>query len=172
MNSISKEQLFQDWLARLPLVELPVTIGEETHLAITENTLPLAQTLTNTFILPYEPEGEMDEFTEYIPCFRLEHTGAHHVCVYWRVSLMTYVYFVATFTPEGDQIDRAMIAGTYVIDNLLAQRVALINPGLKIMSSEGRTEPDATDFDLASSVQTIMHISEKGKVVYETPSDR
>jgi hypothetical protein len=173
MTTFSKKQLFQDWLARLPLVDLPVTLGEETHHSFTENTLPLAQALTDAFILPYEPDAAMDEFTEYIPCFRVEHTGTHHVCVYWRVSLMAYVYFLATFTPEGEQIDRTMLAGTFVDDEgKLAHRVAHLDADRKIICSEGRTNPEETEFDLSESIQIVMHISDQGTIVYETPSDR
>lgn len=171
MTTYTRKELLTDWLAKLPLVDTPVTIGEETHHAFTENGLPLPQALTNAFILPYEQDGSMDEYTEYIPCFRLEHPGQHHVCVYWRVSLMTYIYFIATFTPDGEQIDRAMIAGTYMIDGKLAQRVAHINQDIRIVSSEGRAEPDAVEFDTSQAIQTVLQISPNGKIIYETPSD-
>jgi hypothetical protein len=171
MNTETQKALLPEWLTKIPLVSAPVTIGEETHRAFLEHNQPLSEELIGAFILPYEPEGTYDEFTEYVPCFRLEHTGAHHVCVYWRASLMTYVYFLATFSPDGQQIDRAMIAGTYMQDALLAQRVAFIDEGLRVISSEGRARPDTDSFDLVSSVQTIFSISDKGRVVYETPSD-
>jgi hypothetical protein len=171
MTTFTTKELLIDWLGRLPLVEAPVTLGEETHHAFTENSLPLPQLLTDAFILPYEKDAGMDEFTEYIPCFRLEHSGSHHVCVYWRANLMTYVYFLATFDSEGRQIDRALIAGTYMLDGLLAQRVAHISKEFLVVSAEGRATPGQRDFDLSGSVRTIIQISETGKLEYVTPSD-
>ena len=171
MKDLSKQALLEAWLERFPLVEPPVTLGEETHHVFTERHLPIPQALIDEFITPYEKPDEADEFTEYIPCFRVEHTGKHHVCVYWRVSLMTYAYFLCTFSPEGKQISKSMIAGTYVTNDQLMQRVALINEEMEIFISEGASDLHDQEFDPTGSIKTHLEISHTGEIVYHTASD-
>jgi hypothetical protein len=172
MSQYTKKQLFEDWLMRMPLVQTPVTLGEETHQTFTENQLPLAQALIDAFILPYETEGEADEFTEYIPCFRVEHSGKHQICVYWRVSLLNYTYFIATYDSDGHQVGRALIAGTFVIDNQLVHRVAHLPDALHVLISEGYSDVETNTFDASGSVKTQIKIAENGSIVYLSPSDK
>jgi hypothetical protein len=173
MSTLTRKQLLPDWLALLPVVDTPITLGEDTHHVFTEQNLPLPQLLADVFILPYEQEELEEEFTEYIPCFRLEPLlGSVHVCVYWRVSLMTYTYYLATYNAEGDQIDRAMIAGTYMREKSLLQRVAHINQELQVLCSEGVMPTDGTDFDLSSSVQSIFQISTSGHLNWHSSDNQ
>ncbi len=168
MTKWTRKELLPDWLAKLPLVEAPVTLGEETHFAISKRTLPLPQQLSDVFILPYETANEtVDEFIEYIPCFRIEHEGAFHVCVYWRISLMHYQYFLAIYDATGDLIDRAMIAGTYQKEGGLVQRVAHINAELRGITVEGAMLTEGTDFDPAGSVRTVFEINQEGRIIWQ-----
>ena len=78
---------FSNFLERFPEIDLPVTLGDEMHMTFSSENKPLQSLMINQHLLRAE-EKEPDEFTEFIPCFRVKETISFHAIVYWRAGLL------------------------------------------------------------------------------------
>ncbi len=165
MTKINKVR-FGEFLKKFPIVELPVTIGEETHLEFSRINDPLPQLMIDQYILgPKDPEP--DEFTEFIPCFRLKKSEEFVAIVYWVGALLDYQYKMLTFNRKGVEIDRSTIAGTKVIENSLLTSVATIDEELIIYIAAGEANAHTNQFDASSSKSFSLEILPNGEIVSE-----
>ena len=112
MKSNKPKVSFGEFLKIFPEITLPVTLNEEAHLLFARSNDPVPALTAEQYLIPLE-EQEMDEFSEFVACFRIPETHAFHAVVYWRAGLMTYHYVLATFTGKGELIDKRVIAGTF-----------------------------------------------------------
>jgi len=77
-----KKVSFTTFLKKFPPVSLPVTLGSDTHIEFSRANSPLDPLEIEDYILPLE-ENEMDEFTEFIPCFCIPDTADFIGIVYY-----------------------------------------------------------------------------------------
>jgi hypothetical protein len=153
-------------VAQFPPVEMPVTLGADTHHIFIRENEPLPEDMIRQFILPAEPDGTMlDEFTEFVPCFSIENTGNFIALVWWKAELLTYHYMLATFTDQGRLIDRRVIAHTIAGNGNVDRRVATINDEWEIFIAEGCTEDGQTGFDPTTSRTYVLEIMANGEIV-------
>lgn len=143
---------------------MPITLGEDTHHIFGAENEPLSDALIQQFILPHE-QAEMDEFTEYVPCFGIDDTEKFIALVWWRAELMNYEYVLATFTPQGQLISRQVIAGTQVHEGKVRRAVAMINEEYEITIAEGDSADGDQLFDPTSSKTRFMEIMVSGEIV-------
>lgn len=143
---------------------MPVTLGEETHHAFGVENEPISDAMIEQFILPIEPGAALDEFTEYIPCFAIDDTDSFIALVWWKATLLTYEYFLATFTPKGERIDCKVIAKTTVENDRIYRSVAHINEEYEITIGEGVSSEGGTYFDPTSSKTRFMEILANGEI--------
>lgn len=164
-NKTSPRPTFNDLLSRFPSVDLPITLGVDTHHDFSQNNPPLSQALIDNFILPLESE-EADELTEFIACFQLPATEQYRAVVYWRAGLLNYQYTLVTFDPKGQFIDQRVIAGTYYDGDQLTQSMATVTEELQvyIVSGQGQAE-SFEDYSAASSTAYRLQIGTGGKIV-------
>ena len=108
---------FKDFLSKFPEIALPVTLTEESHHHFSRTNDPLPAVMIEQFLLHIETE-QVDEFTEYIPCFRIPETDGFHAIVYWKAGLMTYEYTMLTFNKDGISIDKRVIASRLEFDSI------------------------------------------------------
>jgi hypothetical protein len=165
MEPQTARHAFSQFLAKFPPVDMPVTLGEDTHhVFLTENE-PLTEEMIRQFILPAEPAGtELDEFTEFAPCFAIANTDSFFALVWWKAELLTYHYMLATFTNNGQLIDRRVIAHTVATEDQVDRRVATINEEWEIFIAEGSTSDGMTGFDPGSSRTFIFEIMANGEI--------
>ena len=157
---------FDEFLKKFPFVELPVTIGEDTHLEFSRINDPLPQLMIDQYILvPGEPAP--DEFTEFIPCFSLKKSEEFVAIVYWIGALLDYQYVMLTFNRKGVEIDRSVIAGTKVIENALLTSVATIDEELIIYIAAGEADAHTNQFDASSSKSFSLEILPNGEIISE-----
>ena len=165
MTKINKVR-FNEFLKKFPVVDLPVTIGEGTHLEFSRINDPLPQQMIDQFILS-QGEPEPDEFTEFIPCFRLKKSEEFVAIVYWIGALLDYQYIMLTFNRKGVEIDRSVIAGTKVIGNSLLTSVATIDEELIIYIAAGEADAHTNQFDANSSKSFSLEILPNGEIISE-----
>ncbi|MEM9992059.1 MAG: hypothetical protein AAF738_09865 [Bacteroidota bacterium] len=140
---------FPDFIERFPEVELPLTLNDQTHHDFSKHNDPLPSIIIANFIAPIE-DVEIDDYTEYIACFKIPKTYDFHAIVYWKAGLLNYTYTLATFSKGGQLIDKRVIAGTFSDGNSIVQSVATIDEDWMIYILSGQNEL-GNDYDPASS---------------------
>lgn len=157
---------FKQFLGKFQEGVPPITLSDDTHHVFSLENEPLSEKMIADFITKYEPK-EIDEFTEYVPCFRLPKRNDMVTLVYWKAGLLTYDYLLATFSAKtSSMIDKKVIAGTKVLDNKTVKRtVAVIGEDYSVTTAEGLEIN--TVFDASNSVPHRYIISEDGFVEQE-----
>jgi len=169
MNSPKQKQVpqvsFAQFLDYFPETTLPVTLGEESAHQYSKINEPFHKLAIEQFIYPIEPENT-DELTEFVPCFRIPDTHAFHAVVYWRASLMSYQFVLATFTPKGQLIDRRVLAGTLVQNNLMTQSVATIEEDWMIYIISGQSPAHEELYEAARSKAFELELLPDGRIIH------
>ncbi|MFK8104169.1 MAG: hypothetical protein AB8G15_16700 [Saprospiraceae bacterium] len=156
---------FKHFLEKFPKIELPVTLTEESSLSFSRTNDPLPALMIEQFLQPID-EGEIDDYTEYIACFKIPKTNLFHAIVYWKAGLLNYEYILATFTKKGELIDKKVIAGTKSDGKSLTQSAATIDEdwiiyivgGVALLQSTKNYEPTSSQsisFEMLPSGQII-----------------
>ncbi len=153
---------FIDFVSKFPPVSMPVTLTEDEHLLFSKENDPLLESMVAQFIAPFEIKP-VDEFTEYVPCFAIDSNEKFISLVWWKASLLSYEYFLATFSEKGDRIDQKVIAFTLVKGNNVRRAVATIDEELGIQVIEGTSENEVYDAD--SSRTVLMEVMPNGMIV-------
>ena len=153
-----------NFLERFPLIEMPITIGEDSHHSFSKQNEPLQQKMIDQYLLPYEG-GEQDEFTEFVPCLRIPKTHQFHAIIYWKASLMDYQYILMTLTEKGDLIDKRVIAGTFSDGNTLTNSVATIDEDWVIYIASGQSKASIQHYDASSSRAYKLELLPEGNIV-------
>ncbi len=162
MNKNNNVKL-DNFLERFPVIKPPITLGEDSHLAFSKRNEPLQQLMIEQYILPLE--GPLDEFTEYIPCFRIPDTYQFHAIVYWKAGLMDYQYILLTLTDKGEMIDKRVIAGTFSDGKTLTNSVATIDEEWMITVVSGQTNANGGKYDGRNSRATKLELLPEGNII-------
>jgi hypothetical protein len=156
---------FSEFASFFPDVELPVILTEDVCHDFMAMNEPLPQIAIEEYIIPHEEEGEVNEYTEYVPCFRIPKTNPKIVgLLYWKASLLTYEYFLITFDRNGKFIAKRNIAGTKVFGETLVQTVATISENHIIHVVEGYIEA-RKKMDAAASRFFNFELTGLGEIV-------
>ena len=155
---------FRQFLDYFPEVELPVTLTDESARDFSRHNEPLPPAVIEQHILPLE--AEVDEWTEFVPCFRIPATYGFHALVYWRAGLMNYHFALATFTKEGALIDRQVIAGTISDGQTLLHSMAVMDEDWEILILSGTTGADATaSYNASTSKARKLEMMPDGRII-------
>ncbi|MBP6234967.1 MAG: hypothetical protein KA270_00210 [Saprospiraceae bacterium] len=150
-----------------PETELPVLISED-HLSEFEiNSDPFPQVFIDEVLLDWEKDA--DEFTEFIPCFRLPKEEKFNAVVYWKGALLKYDFVLVTLDKNGELINKKSIASTIVNDNVIKKSVASIEPDLIINIVAGQTL-DGEEYDASMSKAFAMEILPTGEIIFAMDS--
>ena len=153
---------FKDFLKKFPSVEMPVTISDEVSSEFSKRNDPLPMPLIDQYILAHEGE-EPDDMTEYVPCFKIKGTKMMSAVVYWKAGLMTYEFVLMTFSPKGDMIDRRVIAGTKVENEVVVKSVATIDEELNIFVVGGVSK-EGNEYNPGDSQSVSLQLLQTGKI--------
>lgn len=117
---------FSELLSFFPIQELPLTLQYGDLHEYGKSNDPIPDELLIEYIIP-NAGFEIDEFTEFLPCFQFKaHHGIHHL-VFWSGRLMHYAFHLANFDVHGKFIEQKEIAGFYTKENKVLQKMAHIN---------------------------------------------
>ncbi len=161
MAKQSKRTGFTTLSSKFPKVKLPIELRSDTFREFEKKNKPLSQDSILEFLLE---EGEaIDEFTEFIPCFRLPDTKEFHALVYWQAGLMEYHYWLAIFDKKGNFIEKKRIAGTIPGESTFKVTVAVITSSWQIEVKEGESAQNTKNLTPTSfSQHHIINISPEG----------
>jgi hypothetical protein len=150
-----------------PETGLPVLISED-HLSDYEaQSDPFPQAFIDEILLEWEKEA--DEFTEFIPCFRLPEEEKFSSVVYWKGGLLKYDFVLVTLDKKGNLINKKSIASTVVSDNFIKKSVASIEPDLIINIVAGQSL-DGEEYDASMSKAFAMEILPSGEIIFAMDS--
>jgi len=155
------------FLEYFPLVELPVTVTEDSITTFDSHNDVLPKAAIEHFIIKWESGHDIDEYTEFVPCFRLPDTSDdYHAVLYWKGGLLKYEYLLATFDKkEGTLINRKSIAGTIAEGQLIKKSVAQIDEDLIIHIMAG-VGGDNDQYEPESSQAFNMEILSTGEIIF------
>ncbi len=131
------------------------------------NSDPFPQVFIDEVLLEWEKEA--DEFTEFIPCFRLPKEEKFNAIVYWKGALLRYDFVLVTLDKNGELINKKSIASTIVNDNVIKKSVASIEPDLIINIIAGQTL-DGEEYDASMSKAFAMEILPTGEIIFAMDS--
>lgn len=155
---------FQNFLEVFPDVELPIILTEETQSVFSKENSPLSKMMIEQFIIPIDED--VDEFTEYIPCFKIPKTFDFHAIVFWKGGLMNYQFFLTTFDKKGNLIQKEQIAGTQVKADALLRTVATIEEDWTISSVAGVASANNNlAYDPATTLDSSLELLPDGKII-------
>jgi hypothetical protein len=146
-----------------PETELPILVSEDYLPEYEANSDPFPQTFIDEFLLQWEPDA--DEYTEFIPCFKLPSEEKFDSVIYWKGALLRYDFVLMTFDKKGEIIGKKSIASTIVTDNIIKKSVASIEPDLIINIVAGQTL-DGEEYDPTMSKVFEMEILPTGEIIF------
>jgi hypothetical protein len=154
---------FQDFLLKFPEVELPVTLSEETLTIFSKENPPINTLMAHQFINVFE-DNDMDDMTEYIPCFKVPKTENFHAVVYWKAELLNYQFVLITYDKSGNFIDSHTLAGTTSNGELVIKSVATFGEDWSIYIVSGAQETNADMYDAGTSTTTELELAPDGVI--------
>ncbi len=163
---------FANFLNRFEEVELPISIGTETHLDFSSQNNPLPVAMIDKFLIETGMMDTIDEFTEVVPLMKIPSTDDFYAVIVWKAGLMQYEYWLLTFDKMERLIDKRNIAGTKVVDNLLLHAVVSITEQWDIhVIQNGRAANDQNNYDPTKSLRYQFRLLEDGSIQEETPEE-
>ena len=154
---------FRHFLNRFPQANLPITLKEEDAIIYSAENEPIPHKLIDEFIIPYEPE--VNELTEFVPCFRIKGLKNFEAVVYWRAGLLNYQFIMMTFGKGGKTIDRKVLAGTVSDGNIIVRSVARLDDDMSIFIMSGPSNRSDDLFDASLSTTVELELLPDGKIV-------
>ena len=162
MSKRVKKVSFSTYLKKFPPLELPVTLGADTHIEFSRANSPLDPLEIEDYIVPLE--GEPDEFTEFIPCFCLPDTDTFIAIVYFKAGLMDYQYRIVSYDKNGTVVSNEVIAGLFSNGTMLAQSFATIDSSWTIHIISGQGKANTTSYDPTESTSKELEIFKDGVI--------
>ena len=155
---------FEEFLSHFPELPLPVILNEEAAHDFSKENEVLHSLIIDQYFLPLE--GEMDDFTEIVPCFRFPKGKDFHAIVYWKAGLLEYYFILVTLSPQGVLIDRRVLAGTFVEGDIVTQSVATIDEDWIITVVTGRARSGrGALYDASTSKTTSFEVMPDGTII-------
>ena len=161
--SLSKKTL-KHFLSFFPLIELPVSITDDSHHDFGIANKPLSEGAIQAVFL--DNDEEFDEFTEIVPCFQVKHPEGLHVVVYWKVQLLDHHYYVMVMDKKGDILSKTSIAGERSDGEKIARMMATIDRDLVITMIAGEEEVSNKLYDPSKSKAFEAEILEDGNILF------
>lgn len=158
-------------LSFFPVVEAPITFSEDLVTTFDNVNKVLPKEIIEEFIIPWEAETEIDEYTEFIPCVQLANTDEFHALVYWKGSLMKYEYVLVTLMKNGDLITRKPISSIVVDGDVVKRSIARIDEEFIIHIMAGANAGDELDYNPEHSRAFNMEIMPTGDIIFSLGDD-
>lgn len=155
---------FEHFLEKFPPIDLPITLSEDLHLEFSRINDPLPAAMIDQYLNEVGTIN-VDEFTEFVPCFSLKNTENFHAIVYWVGALLDYQYVIMTFDNTGNKISNHVIAGTKVIGDVLLRSVATIDEAWIIHVVAGAADVQTNHFEPNESQSFHFELMANGEVI-------
>jgi hypothetical protein len=160
---------FKEFLGYFPTIELPIILSDESFDEIRKVNDDIPTALVYHFISQFDKD--LDEFTEYFPCFRIPTEDDFVGLVYWKAKLLQYEFHLITYTPNGEFIAGKVIAQTLTNGESIIRSVSTIDEDLIIHVASGKMELEHKDYDAQKSKAHTLEILSTGDIVFSLNED-
>lgn len=161
---------FGQFLEFFPEVELPVILSDENLSIFSKENTALPLPMIQEYIAKYD-NTEPDEYTEYIPCFRIPNTDNFVGIVYWKGQLMNYEYHLVTFDTRGKFITGKVIGGIISNGTSLIKSVAQIDEDWVIHVVSGEDSATNPNYKAEMSKAYSMELLSTGDIIFSLSDD-
>lgn len=160
----TKKVSFDQFLEYFPIIELPISLTDENFDEMRKVNKDLPLSLIENFITVFDQD--VDEFTEFFPCFQLASTGEFVSVVYWKAKLMQYEFHLINYSLIGEFIAGKVIAQTLSNGNTIIRSIANIDEDgvVQVISGEVGVEEDA--YDATNSKAHTLEILSTGDIIF------
>ena len=161
----NQEIHFLDYIEIYPEINPPVTLTDASTVAFSKYNKQFKPLMVSKFLMLSE-HGDIDEFTEFVPCLRIPNTGDFYAVIYWKASLMNYQYILVTYDKAGNLVDKAIIAGTSSENGEdVVRSVASIDEDWIITIVSGASIQAQTEYNPKSSKAFTLEIQDRGRII-------
>lgn len=143
-----------------PEVTPPITISEDSAVLFSSKNKPISNALLEEFFSVWD---NIDEFTEFVPCFQLN-IPEYHGLVYWKGSLLMYEYILLILSKDGTLISKKVIAGTISNGQTIKKSVATIDEQFGIYTMVGEQDVSDRNYNPAHSSAFKFEIEVDGTI--------
>lgn len=152
------------FLEYFPEIKPPIIISSEEVIIYSRENKPLDGQIVNDVFLPLHKDAD-DEFTEFIPCFKLNSEDAYEILVYYKADLLKNEYHLMVVSEKGEVIDTKAIAGTFLKEKELISYVASIDEDNLIQVVIGSDDGSRDYYDPLNSQTVAYEIAPDGKII-------
>ena len=158
----TKNQEFEIFLNSFPEIELPITLTEDLNVTFSAENKPLRDSDIAAFI--HTIDNHIDEYTEYVPCFKIPETPHFKAVVFWKAMLMENKYVLAIYTIDGQPLDAKVLSIIKHSSLGITRSIATIDEDWNIVIAKG-VEQINDSYDPSSSKILCLEINPEGKIV-------
>lgn len=132
---------FDSFLSYFPELEPPLTVSNDSIKEISQRNKVLPLEIVQEYFTRWEQD--IDEFTEFIPCFSLPREENFYGLVYWKGGLLNHQFILLTLDSKNQVlIAQKVIAGTISDGETVVQSVATISEDNTIQIMVGKMLTD------------------------------
>ena len=171
MQDKTKPVTVIEFLQFFPEVDLPVVFTDETLNVFSNENPPIPNTILQTVITEWE--GELDEYTEVVPCVLVDSNEDFHAFVYWKGGLLKYEFILLTIDAREETpklISRKVIGSTVTENEMIKKSVASIDPDMIIHIIAGAGSSQG-DYSADQSQAFTMEIQTTGDILFSFGDD-
>ncbi len=147
-----------------PSIELPILLSDDLLIDFSRKNKALPPQAIEEFIVPVEKN--IDEFTEFIPCFKLPDTELFHAIVYWKGGLLSREFVLVSYDLKDNFICRRSLASMIIEEDIIKKSVAQIEENGIISIVAGQNDQDDAEYDPKNSKVYRLEIQDDGQVIF------
>lgn len=155
----------EEFLKFFPEVEPPIILSSEEIILYSRENKPLPQQIIIEVLMPIHKESELDEFTEYIPCFRLKKENSFVPVVYYKAGIVKNEYHLIILSEKGKIVSHKSIAGTFIKNDEMVTYVASIDEDHHIKVVIGSNNGNKEYYNPLNSQTISYDIAPDGKII-------
>lgn len=160
-----KKVSFSNFLSRFPEIDLPVTLTDETEREISTRHDPLPMAMVDEFLGNFFPLEFIDEYTEFVPCFRLKETRKFYAVVIWVAELTKKQFYLLTLNDKGHALQSKIIGGMILVGDKILRTAAHIDKEWLIHTVSGVAELQNPDEGNKETISSVIELMNDGSIV-------
>lgn len=156
---------FTNFLSRFPEIDLPVTLTDETERELSTRHDPIPPAMVDEFLGTFFPSEFIDEYTEFVPCFRLKDTQKFHALVVWVAELTKKQFYLITFNEKAEALQSKIIGGMVIAGDKILRTAAHFDEDWLIHTVSGIEETSRDSGLNKETISTVIELLNDGSIV-------
>lgn len=157
---------FKDFTAYFPEIELPVILTKDSASEFSRYNKPFNNNVIEEYFVKWDKE--IDEYSEFLPCFKIPETGEFTAFVYYKASLLKYGFYIITFDKNNDLLSIRPLNSIEIKAEKIENSAVIIDEDWLIRVVAGEQELHVEDYDANESRMSTMEILPTGDIIYSS----